>query len=197
MMKKYPLLLLIITFSAAIYAQSKEKKGFIGILIGPSFPVGNFADNSPTNENAGFANMSRTNLSFDFGYRLGKNIGISASYFSTDHKIDSSANDLSWGIGGITLGPMWSVQLANKFFMDMRLNFGYITASILMDDPKLKDYIGHGLGIDTRATIRYNLLRRWCIIAEAGYLSTQQKFNDGQKKKIQDINFGLGFGFRL
>jgi hypothetical protein len=196
-MKNYILLFLSILLCANISAQPKEKKGFIGILIVPSIPVANFADNSLDNKSAGFAKKSYTNYFIDFGYRFGKNLGLSATYFTSNYKIDSSAADLSWGFGGITAGPMWSTHVADKFFLDLRVNFGYTTADIFVKDNLPKEYSGHGLGIDTRVSLRYNLFRHWCVLAEAGYLSSNQKFGDGRKEKIQIINLGLGFAFRL
>ena len=70
-MKKYYLFLAIILLGADLFAQAIEKKGYIGITLGPSFPLADFADNSLSNTKAGYAKRGFSDSFINFGYRFG------------------------------------------------------------------------------------------------------------------------------
>lgn len=179
-MKKYILILIFIYFGANLFAQTNVNKGFIGIAIGPSFPLGDFAK-------TGYS----SNL-INFGYRFGQNFGICASVFYNQNDVNNSSADMWWGLAGYTVGPMFSLPVKDKFFFDLKAKLGWVTAQLVIDDYVTKKNIGTGLGIDLRASFRYNFSRRWSIFTEAGYLSSNQKFQDGREEKMQVIILGLG-----
>ena len=191
------ILLLFSSFFSITFGQEKDKNGFIGIVIGPSFPIADFGDHSNINTNSGYAEKSRLDYMFDFGYRFGKYYGISASYFVHQYDVDTSATDLSWGLGGIVAGPMLIIPLTDKFLFDLSLNFGYVTGDLSIDHDLIDELMGHGLGIVVKGLIRYNVLKRWCIIAETSYVTTNQRLKIGTTKNLQAINLNFGMGFRL
>ena len=177
---------------ANINAQTQENKVFVGIIWGPSFPLGDLASKSTGNENAGFAKPDRFNYVFDFGYNFYKTFGISASFYSYGFDVDSGSASLSHSIGGIVAGPMLSIPIAKKLLFESKLNIGYINSDIADDDPKYEKYSGKGLGVNLSASLRYNIIKHFCLITEAGYLYSNQKFDDGNRQKIQVFNFGMG-----
>jgi hypothetical protein len=176
-------------------AQTKENKVFVGIIYGPSFPLGDFASTSNTNENAGFAKPDRFNYIFDFGYNFYKYFGVSASFYSYDFVMDLVSSNLSRSVGGIVAGPMVSIPLTKKFLFESKLNAGYVNSEIDDDNPKYEKYSGKGLGINLSASLRYNIIKHFCLITEAGYLYSNQKFDDGNRQKIQIFNVGMGLAF--
>jgi hypothetical protein len=191
------LFLLILSLNTNLYSQQKEKNGFIGIVIGPSFPIADFGDHSNKNSNSGYAEISRLDYMIDFGYRFGKHFGLSASYFVHQYDVDTSTTDLSWGLGGIVAGPMLIIPVTDKILFDLSLNFGYVTGDLSIDHDLVDELMGHGLGIVVKGLIRYNVLKRWCIIAETSYVTTNQKLKIGINKNLQAINLNFGMAFRL
>jgi hypothetical protein len=188
--------ILLLLFSSFTFGQEREKNGFIGIVVGPSFPIADFGDHSSTNANSGYAEKSRLDYMVDFGYRFGKYYGISASYFVHQYDVDTSTIGLSWGLGGIVAGPMLIIPVTDKLLFDLSLNLGYVTSD-LSNDHLDDDLMGHGLGIVAKCLIRYNVLKRWCIIAETSYITTNQRLKIGIHKNVQAINLNFGAGFRL
>ncbi|ELR73147.1 hypothetical protein C900_05196 [Fulvivirga imtechensis AK7] len=70
-MKKYIFVLVMIAITGNLLAQS-ERKGYIGISLGPSMPMGDYGDNGFSNRDAGYA---KTGLNFNlinFGYKFGE-----------------------------------------------------------------------------------------------------------------------------
>jgi hypothetical protein len=196
-MKKYTLFFAMILLSTNLFAQTNEKKGYIGMTLGPSYPILDFADNSINNVNAGFARRGYSNTLINFGYRFGKNLGISASVFYSQYDVYQSATDIWWAVSGITAGPMLTIPVTDKLFLDMKTNFGFVAADYVIEGLLYNENAGRGLGIDIRTSIRYNLFKRWCFIIEGGFLSSNQKYLDAREMKIQNINLIMGIAFRI
>ena len=74
-----------------------SRKGFIGISIGPSFPIGDYSE-LPIGLNLSL---------IDFGYLFNKNIGIAGKWFGTAHAEDG----VTFGLGGLLVGPLGSVPV--------------------------------------------------------------------------------------
>ncbi len=191
------LVFLIFSFYTNVFGQEKEKNGYIGFAIGPSFPISDFGDQSKKNVSSGYAEISSHDYRLDFGYRLGTHYGLSASYFVHQFDVDTSSTDLSWGLSGIVAGPMVIVPLSNKILCEVSFNFGYVGGVLSVDNELFDELSGHGLGIVLKGLIRYNILKRWCVIVETSYLTTNQRLKMGTTKNIQAINLSFGAGFRL
>lgn len=191
------ILFLLFLLNSSLFCQQKEKNGFIGIVIGPSYPIADFGDHSVNNSNSGYTEISRCDFLIDFGYRFGKYHGLSASYFSHQYDVDTSATDISWGLGGIVAGPMFTVPVTDRLLFDVSLNLGYVNGDLKFNHDLADELMGHGLGIVLKGMIRYNVLKRWCIMAETSYITTKQRLKIGTKKNMQAINLNFGAGFRL
>ena len=74
MKKLMTIFILVLLFDSFCFSQDK---GYVGISIGPSIPTGDYASAELSNQKAGLA---KTGAIFDisFGYKLGKNLGLSA-----------------------------------------------------------------------------------------------------------------------
>ncbi len=89
-MKNIVLSLILLT-SISIQLKAQNEKGFIGISLGPSIPLGDLASKNPNNSAAGFAN---TGAIFDisFAHKLGGgNLGITAILRGQSNPTDAQA----------------------------------------------------------------------------------------------------------
>ena len=196
-MKGSLLILALSLFAANLFAQTNENNCFIGIVMGPSIPLGDFADNSPANENADYAKTGYSDSFINFGYKIYKNFGVCASFSYNQYDVDKSGTDTWWMLVGIAAGPMFSFPVKNKFYFDLKPKLGYMLTNLVIDGYANEVNMGSGGGIDLRASFRYNFARRWCILTEAGYIYTNQKFPDGRKKKMQAITPQIGIAYRF
>jgi hypothetical protein len=159
-----------------------EHKEFAGMTAGLSIPSGNYAK-------TGF-------YATEFlGYRFTRNIGVSILDFYNDY---SDRNDFStsyWGLGGLTISPVISFPVWEKLYFDLKPGLGYANAYQVVNDVETKN--GNGLGISFNTSLTYNFSKRWGVMAEAGFLSTQQKFKDNSKEKFQYFNLDFGFIYKF
>ena len=186
--------LLFITLTSA---QQPEKRGYIALTIGPAFPVGDFIDKSFSSSISGKAENGYSNSFINFGYRFGKNLGISAAIFYGEHDVNGSGDNDWWQVTGITAGPQYSFFPGKKFEADLKARFGLLITQKVIDESGNSDGFGDGFGMDIRASLHYNVFKRWCLIAETGYFAANQKYGDGSSGKLQVIVTGLGIGFRF
>lgn len=87
-MKKFLILLLFAFGLTGAFAQNQ--KSFIGISLGPSFPVGDFANTDLSDENSGLAKVGGT-LSLNYGYHLSQQFGLMAVIRGSVHGVDVDA----------------------------------------------------------------------------------------------------------
>lgn len=184
-MKKLVFFLVFSFLWTFLFAQSEFDKAFIGITIGPSISLNNFAKN-------GYSDNF-----FNFGYKFYKKFGICASVFYSQYNEGTSGTDNWWGLAGLTIGPMYSMPIKDKFHFDLKAKFGYVTAQLVIDDYVYKENVGNGLGFELQASLRYNFTKRWGIMAEAIILHTNQKFFPIRQEKIKAITFGLGIAYNF
>jgi len=194
------LCLMMLIFSLicwGLFAQVTERRGFIGTSVGPSYPVFDFGDKSPENEQAQYAMNGYCSNWVSFGYLFGKNLGISAAVFYGENNVDKSNTDDWWIIMGITAGPMVSFPVKDKWCFDFKFRFGYIGTTAVINTLAGPNDDAGGFGMDFRAAARYNVFKRWCLMLESGYMATNQKFPDDREAKVQLIITGLGVAYRL
>lgn len=186
-------------FGQNVFAQEKKNQILMGFTSTPSFPIADFADKSITNKDAGYAtsNNRLSNYQLDFELIFKQNLGVSASYLSEDYGIEKYGSNYSLSFASITVGPMYSFSLTNRFALDLKCQFGYVGSLISIDgnDNYLKE--GNGLGVNIGSMLRYQIFKRWYAIAQCGYFSSNQNFNGVPNIKIQALNAGLGVGFRI
>jgi hypothetical protein len=136
---------LIAVMTFVLQSQAQDKKGYIGLSIGPSIPMGDLASKDADNDAAGWAN---TGAIFDisFAYKLGNgNFGISALLRGQSNPTDaqSLADELAnqvagvnwtvesagWGIGGLMFGGFGSFPISEKSSFDSRAMIGFLSAT--------------------------------------------------------------------
>jgi hypothetical protein len=175
-------------------AQSEERQAFIGINIGPAIPFGTFADKSTTNARAGRAKLGYNDSFLNFGKRLGTHWGVSATVFYNEHDIEDPAKDDWWQVAGLTVGPMYTRSIAPRTLLDLKMKLGFITTTQVIDE--FENARGDGLATDMRLGLRYNVHRRWALVAETGVLYSDQKIRSGGTMGFRALITGLGFAYR-
>lgn len=193
----------------ALLAQgSKVKNDYKSFLFfhgGPSFPVGDFASKSMSdNANAGFANTG-FNFNLDYGYRVQKNIGFTASIFYNKYKVDEKSiqfkddetnqvipvNMDHWQFYGISAGPMFSFQPAQKIWTDLKIMGGIVNANApmirVMGMDATKEEWKVGAILQAGVNLRFDISNRLFISTSADYLYMDPKF----KYSYTDLVEGL------
>lgn len=187
----------LLLISTLANAQIPGKKGYIALSIGPSFPVGDFADKSPDNISAGRAENGYINSILNAGYRIGDHLGVCFTFLYCEYNIGEENSNDWWQVTGLNAGLQYTFFPDRKFEVDLKAKAGLIVSSYVLDSYANGDRLGTSFGLDLRSSVRYNIFRRWCLLAEGGYITANQKYGDGHKGKLQAVLTGLGFGFRF
>jgi opacity protein-like surface antigen len=203
-MKKV-LLSFLVLISFALKMDAQDKKGYIGVSLGPSIAIGDFASKDADNEAAGWAN---TGAIFDisFAYKLGNgNFGLTALLRGQANTTDAQAlvdefkyqypdfiwlvESGNWSIGGLMLGGFGSFPISDKTSFDARAMIGFLNAS----SPEIKI-----TGIDSSfssawikqssssasafsyligAGFSFGIGNRLCILTNVDYLGAKPEFS--------------------
>src|SRR5215207_10741423 len=108
-------LAVIVSFGPAPgLAQDDERRGFIGLGIGPSAPFGNFADTSLVNARVGHATAGYTSTILNLGYRFGRRLGVAAAFSYSEYVMRTGGGDDWWQVAGLTIGPLYSYRFNRK-----------------------------------------------------------------------------------
>ncbi len=89
-MVKFILIITLIFITLSSFSQEdtvSKNHGFIGIGVGASLPISNFASNISSNNDAGYA-LTGYNYNFNFNYVLYNNIGIALTAFRSYNAFD-------------------------------------------------------------------------------------------------------------
>jgi hypothetical protein len=149
----YALFILSLFFFSNCFSQNKSCKtghclkgevGYLSFAIGPSIPLGNFADNKISNSNAGFANTG-SKMELNAGFALVKSVDLGLKLFYSVNGYDVSAltNKLTaenpgvnwttsgrtWDIYGGLIGFTYSHPLTKKFVSDFKIQSGLMHSS--------------------------------------------------------------------
>lgn len=89
-MKKSLFLSLIVFASFSVYAQNFKKESSITIAVGPSFPIGEFANKNLYDDKAGLASVGGF-ASLAYEHRFSKFFGVVASASGRIHGVDKNA----------------------------------------------------------------------------------------------------------
>ncbi len=181
--------------------QEFESKGYIGISLGPSFPMGDFKDGGTF---AGFGALTGLQISvINFGYLFTKNFGITANWFGSAYDISTSGvlDNATWSIGGLSVGPLISFS-ANVFEFDIRPTIGFIYVVTPEFSANGIIYVesdnATAFNLDLGATARFNFAKRWALIANIDYMSSKPKFATiDSYQQINTLGITAGIAYRL
>ena len=199
--KYFLLFCLFFSLSSKIKAQ---EKACVGILIGPSFPAGEFASMDGQNDKAGFA---KTGAIFDlsFSFPMKGEVGITALIRGQANAMDGEklidvvrarfpsaawkSESGYWSTSAVLAGPHVSLPLAKKTFFNVRVLFGFtscflpeykITGKLptyefwVKQERKSAVALGALFGFGLRSEISPKL----CFILNCDYLTTAPVFSD-------------------
>ena len=141
-MKRPILTFVVCIFQLILFSQElEERKGFIGISIGPSITTGDYSSKNISNVYAGFADNG-LNVNLNLAYRFNNNIGLTAMWSQNYHGMDVNAAvnqfqridpTLSWSMQadnwscGFGLGGLLVSFPFNKLDFDLKAMVGFAT----------------------------------------------------------------------
>jgi hypothetical protein len=223
-MKKIMLLLSAsLLVSIAVNAQNgkmkNDKKFFLDLNGGPSFPAGVFASttNTNTDTDAGFA-KSGFNINVDFGYQISDNIGIASKALYANYSLDIDAFNQPnltadhWQYYGFVVGPMLTLPVTDNAKVDVKAMGGAVYANspavkqsgVIIADQDWSAAFAMQFGAD----FRYNFKNNFFGLVNVDYSYMKPSFTittgtDGgsitttQDQKMGAFNVGLGVGINF
>lgn len=151
----------------------QQRKGYIGVSIGPSFGVGDLSSLP-----VGLI----LNL-VDFGYLFTDNIGIAAKWFGTAH----AESGETFGVGGLMAGLLASTPISEKVNFEGKVLIGFgsgIYTDSYGDSESTDLYFGYNLG----AGIRINTSEKVSLLINADYIGISD---------YNSVNLTFGVAYRL
>lgn len=170
-------------------------KWCVNINLGASIPLKGFDAGNKGSINANHPKIGGNN-NIMIGYNFTNNFGLSAESMMNSYNIKDSSTEW-WNLMCFLIGPYYSLALNNKLILDLRMMIGSTSAYYGTGDYN-NEMIEIGTSYNPNLLLKYSFSRRWCAIAEAGYLYSNLKstVND-LKNNIHVVNFGVGIGYRF
>jgi hypothetical protein len=195
-------LLFILLLSAKGLSQDK---GYIAVTLGPSFPVGNFADTDVDNDAAGLAQGGAI-FDVTFTYKLAKKLGVVAILRGQANNVDNAVieNELftqtgrtwtadteGWTTGALLVGGYASLPISRKIAFEPKAMIGFagVTSpelNITLDgsggagwvkqDSEMAESFSYLVG----AGFKFDVGRKICLLVNVDYFATKPKFKDIQ-----------------
>jgi hypothetical protein len=210
------LLLIVISYGygqqdAGIPGQSKpantkgtsgDHKGFISVSVGPALPMGEFgvtdtnASGSPGFAKSGFGMM------LNVGYRIIKNVGVTAAFLRSSHNVEADGVDLSdnsspWTYGGFLAGG-WLTTHNSSFNVDGRIMAGYANASTPDFGGFLVQESAGSFAFMAGIGAKYLVLKPLFITVNVDYFNTKPYFSQSDfDQPIGVLNITGGIGVEL
>jgi hypothetical protein len=100
----------LLTVSSS-YSQTAGNRGYLGISVGPSFPVGNYGRKNLDNSASGFAKTGET-VAISYAKLTGKHFGFAGILVGQLNPLDTKAMENSFSQMRIPLG-IWSSSTTN------------------------------------------------------------------------------------
>ena len=171
-----------------VSAQERKSNGFVALTLGPSFPVGQPSGSTSFSETGSHLNL------VNFGYNFGGVLGVCGSWFGTSYQLKNSNS--VWGYGGMMAGPMATLVLSERSFLDFRGMVGFTGYEYQPSFGSKEDVTDFCYNFGSQ--IRMNFAPRWGILFGLDYFNTQTKIFDGKNRPLSSINmsFGLIFNFK-
>lgn len=179
--------------------KSNDRKGYIGLTIGTSIPVGDFAD-----KRVGIANTGVQINLINFGYRFSENVGIAATWFGAANPIDDD-NAKPWSFGGIMVGPLFTFPLSKEVVWDIRPMVGYslINSPEIQVDNGFSQYTikseeASSFAFNIGTVVRFNIGSKVILLVSADYFSAKPEFkNLNFVQPVETVSLGIGLAYRL
>ncbi len=220
-------LLLLCSVSCTVLAQADytdRRKIFIGITIGPSYPVGNFKSFKPngrtvfagpgvfSKEEIAPKSGARLNL-INFGFRVSKYIGFAVKWYGAAHGVKSNSvahlvedNEADageytyWSYGGILVGPLVTIPVNEKFEIDFRPLFG--TCNIIQPEfetkhRKAKLHAHESIAFSLGLTGQYNFADRFGLHSGLEFFSANIYENEKVVDRITTLSPFIGLVYRF
>lgn len=150
----------------------QQRKGYIGLSLGPSFGVGDVSD-IPVG--------IMLNL-VDFGYLFTDNIGVAAKCFVNAH----TRSGESYGVGGLMAGLLASTPISEKINLEGKALMGPCAAFGYNGDEfdTSEAFLGYELGVG----LRFNTSEKLSLLLNANYIRVSV---------YGSVNITFGVAFRL
>jgi len=175
-----------------VYEKGYEHKWFAGFIYKVTFPSGDFTDPAPEIPEDKIANIGG-GAGIILGVPVTGNFGFTASLYNSTFIIPSSSEKY-WVMGEYMAGPFWYIHLNRQMIIDLKPLFGVAMTEKYNGD--VTELSGAGPGINLCTGYRYNFARRWCLMADAGYMMAWQKIRN-EKQFNSTFNLGAGLAYRF
>ncbi len=193
-MKTIVLVLLIVFTCMCTTGQDSGRKGYIGMMIGPSYPYSNFANKG--NFYHGYAETGLNISLLNFGYKIWRNFGVTAGWFGIANPVDYFGTQGMWGVGAIMAGPLISFPLNEKFDLDLKGMLGYTLLTRNFENSS-EAASAVGPGYEAGIMLRYSIARKWCLLMNLETFNTLLDIQPDQDPKVSIINLSFGIAYRL
>ena len=152
--------------------KSNQRRGYIGLSVGPSFAIGDASD---------FPTGVSLNL-IDFGYLFNDNFGIAAKWLGTGY----SEYGADFGMGGLLGGLLASTPISPKINFEGKVLVGFAVFTASYDGySETSDlYFGYDIGVG----LRFNTSNKVSLLLNADYLGAED---------YSSINLTFGVAYRL
>ncbi|HYG14902.1 MAG TPA: hypothetical protein VEC12_04045 [Bacteroidia bacterium] len=206
MKTKILIVILFLFGSGKLYSQEdlETHNAFIGISLGPSMPVGDFASKDIDNQSAGFASSGAI-FDINFTYNISRNWGFTASLRGQSNPFDENAfeNELEnenpgtlwtihseqWSIGGLLIGAVRGIPISEDSRVEIRAMFGFLRATLPnvewtgrqgLIELSGKTYSASASAFTGLIGVgyRYNITSMLALTVNADYLGAQPEFRD-------------------
>lgn len=180
--------------------KTNSRKGYIGLSIGPSIPILDYAK-------SGQANTGLQINIIDFGYMLSKNIGIIGTWYGGANSTTDFDNLFSFG--GILIGGFTSFPISDKTEFNFRpmLGFSNVTCP---ETTKIEYWFGNSyvttvppdqaisFAFNLGTSLRYNVTKKSSLLLNLDWFSTRPKFKEASfEQQIETISITIGAAYRL
>lgn len=201
---KQILLLVILFTSLATFSQSMRQH--LGIAVGPSFALSDFAKTDSQDSTLGSAKTG-VNLKIMYSYRITHNFGIKAHFVYNSNFLDvkainsakeekyppysfSTQSYESWSAGGLYVGPFLRFPITDNFIWEVRALIGltggyspkYIIRGTNTETGEKTEYFREsgkslGFGVTAGTGFKY-IIGKYLILLNADYYYSNLNFKD-------------------
>jgi hypothetical protein len=198
------LVIIYLLSSFSIIAQTSRQ--YVGISVGPSFPLNDFSKSDLGDTTSGFAKTG-VNLKVIYSYKLSHNFGLQAHFIFNSNNLDNEAlkneansnmGDYSfsvestrpWNSGGIYIAPFLRLPVSDRFTWEIKANIGlssayspqfFIRGTNIESSEKTEYYReaakAFGLGLGAGSSFMY-MLKKYVISLNFDYYYSNIHFKE-------------------